>query len=173
MRKYWLLCSWVGPLVLALAVAGVRSAEDEKLDDAGFVKKVSSACMGELKVGEMALQKANDAKVKSFAQRIVDDHNRASKDLEELASRKGWTLSKTIDDKCQKELDRLSSMTAQGFDRAFIESQIKGHEEAIKLFEHESKSGEDPALKEWASKALPTLREHLQMAKEIGEKKDR
>lgn len=173
MRKYWLLCSWVGPMVLALAVAGARSAEDEKLDDAGFVKKVSSACQGELKAGEMALQKANDAKVKSFAQRIIDDHNRAGKDLEELASRKGWTLSKTIDDRCQKELDRLSSMTAQGFDHAFIESQIKGHEEAIKLFEKESKSGQDADLKEWARKTLPTLREHLQQAKEIGEKKDR
>jgi putative membrane protein len=160
-------------MVLALAVAGVRSAEDEKLDDAGFVKKVSSACMGELKAGEMALQKGNDAKVKSFAQRIIDDHNKASKDLEELASRKGWTLSKTIDDKCQKELDRLSSMTAQGFDQAFVEGQIKGHEEAIKLFEKESKSGQDADLKEWATKTLPTLREHLQQAKEIGEKKDR
>jgi putative membrane protein len=173
MRRFCLTCSLVGPMVLALAVAGVRAAEDEKLDDAAFVKKVSGACLGELKGAEMALQKASDAKVKSFAQRIIDDHAKASKDLEELASRKGWTVSKTVDEKCQRELDKLASVTAQSFDRQYMEGQIKGHEEAIKLFDREAKSGQDADLKEWASKTLPTLKEHLQMAKDASEKKDR
>jgi putative membrane protein len=173
MRRFCLACGLVGPMVLALAVAGVRAAEDEKLDDAGFVKKVSGACLGEVKGAEMALQKASDAKVKSFAQRIIDDHNRADKDLQELASRKGWTVSKTVDEKCQKELDKLASITAQAFDRIYMEGQIKGHEEAIKLFENEAKNGQDADLKNWASKTLPTLKEHLQMAKDASEKKDR
>jgi len=160
-------------MVLALVVAGVRAAEDEKLDDAGFVKKVTAAGMGEVKAAEMALQKASDAKVKSFAQRIIDDHQKANKELEELASRKGWMVSKTVDEKCQKELDKLASVTAQSFDRIYMEGQIKGHEEAIKCHENEAKNGQDADLKNWASKTLPTLKEHLEMAKQAGEKKDR
>jgi putative membrane protein len=160
-------------MVLALVVAGVRAADDEKLDDAGFVKKVSGACLGEVKAAEMALQKASDAKVKSFAQRIIDDHQKADKELEELASRKSWTVSKTVDEKCQKELDKLASITAQSFDRIYMEGQIRAHEEAIKAFENEAKNGQDADLKNWATKTLPTLREHLQMAKDASEKKDR
>jgi len=164
--------SWIGPLALALVVMGVRAA-DERIDDATFVKKACSAGLAEVKAGEMALQKAHEAKVKNFAQRMIDDHSKANRQLEELASRKGWTLSKTIDDKCQKDIDKLSGATAQEFDRMYMEGQLKAHEEAVKLFQHEADAGQDADLKSWANKTLPTLREHLQMAKDAGEKRDR
>ncbi|HEV8062738.1 MAG TPA: DUF4142 domain-containing protein [Gemmataceae bacterium] len=173
MRSYYLSLSWVGPLAVALAVVGARAADDERIDDSAFVKKASSAGMAEVKAGEMALQKANDAKIKAFAQRMIDDHTKANRELEDLATRKGWTLPKTIDEKSQKELDSLASTTAQEFDRTYMEGQLKAHEAAVKLFENESRSGQDAALKSWAGKTLPTLQEHLQMAKEACQKKDR
>lgn len=165
--------SWVGPLALALLAMGVRAADDERIDDAAFVKKACSAGMAEVKAGDLALQKAHEAKVKNFAQRIVDDHTKANRQLEELASRKGWVLPKTIDDHCQKEIDKLSGATAQEFDRMYLQGQLKAHEAAVKLFQHEAQSGQDADLKAWASKTLPTLREHLQMAKDASEGKDR
>jgi putative membrane protein len=164
---------WVGLLTLGLTAVGARAADDARINDSAFVRKASGAGIAEIKAGEIATQRANDAKVKAFAQRVIDDHTRANKELERLASRKGWTLSNTIDEKCQKELDKLSSTTAQEFDRTYMEGQLKAHEEAVKLFQSESENGQDADLKAWAGKILPTLREHLQMAKEACEKKDR
>jgi putative membrane protein len=41
------------------------------------------------------------------------------------------------------------------------------HEEAIALFSNEARFGQDDALKNWAAKTLPTLREHLNMARRL------
>jgi len=159
----------IAPVALAIMTLGSSGAVDERVDDSTFVKKACSAGMTEVKAGEMAIQKATDAKVKSFARRMIEDHSKANKELEALVTRKGWTASKTIDEQCQKELDKLSATDGKGFDRVYMENQLKAHEEAVKLFQKESESGQDPDLKAWAAKTLPTLQEHLRMAKETHE----
>ena len=169
MHSMGVLCSF-GLVGFALAL---HAADDQKLNDATFVTKASSAGMAEVKAGELALQKTNNATIKSFAQKLIKDHKQANKELQTLAGRKGWALSKNIDDECQRELDKLASATAQEFDRTYLEVQLKAHESAVKLFQAEAEAGQDGSLKIWAGKTLPTLRDHLQMAKELSEHKDR
>ncbi len=160
---------WIGLVVLGLVGAVSRADDDKPMDDATFVKKASCGGMAEVKAAETALQKASDANVKQFAQRVVDDHAKANRELEDLASRKGWKVEKTIEEKHQKELDKLNGMSGQEFDKAYMDCQLKAHEEAVKLFKQESKSGQDPDLKAWATKTLPTLEEHLRLAQSASE----
>jgi putative membrane protein len=174
MRSVCARSAWLSLVIVGLVGGTAIRADDEKpISDSEFVKKVSCAGMAEVKAGEIAMQKANDPKVKELAQKVIDEHTKANKELEELASRKGWTVEKAIEDKHQKEIDRLSNMSGQEFDKAFADCQVKAHEEAVKLFENESRSGQDADLKSWAAKTLPTLREHLELAKNLPEKKDR
>jgi putative membrane protein len=44
---------------------------------------------------------------------------------------------------------------------------VSGHKDAVSLFERYSKSGDNPKLKDWAGKTLPTLRHHLEMAQDL------
>jgi putative membrane protein len=44
---------------------------------------------------------------------------------------------------------------------------VRDHEKDVAEFQKESTSGSNPALKEFASKTLPTLQSHLQLAKEM------
>jgi len=44
---------------------------------------------------------------------------------------------------------------------------VKDHEEAVSLFDEEAKTGKDPELKAFAAKTLPTLKDHLKMAKAL------
>ena len=44
---------------------------------------------------------------------------------------------------------------------------MSGHKDAVSLFERYSKSGDNPKLKDWAGKTLPTLRHHLEMAEDL------
>jgi putative membrane protein len=129
--------------------------------------------MAEVKAGELALQKTTDSRVRSFAQRMIKDHRKANKELESLATRKGLPMPSRLDDECQRQIDKLSSATAQDFDRLYMDSQLKAHQEAVKLFQTESRDGQDDALKNWAGKTLPTLQEHLQLAKQLTDRKDR
>ena len=43
---------------------------------------------------------------------------------------------------------------------------VKDHKDDIDLFEKEADKGNDPELKAWAAKTLPTLKHHLQMAED-------
>ena len=46
-------------------------------------------------------------------------------------------------------------------------SMVEDHEKDVKAFEQEAQSGQDPEVKAWAAKQLPTLREHLSQAKSV------
>jgi len=66
---------------------------------------------------------------------------------------------------------KLSGKTGAEFDRAFLHEAISHHEKDVALFEKESTSGSDPELKAFAAKTLPTLRQHLQTARSLGQQK--
>ncbi len=44
---------------------------------------------------------------------------------------------------------------------------VADHQKAVALFTKESTNGKDPELKAFATKTLPTLKEHLEMAKKL------
>ncbi len=67
----------------------------------------------------------------------------------------------------QAMVDRLSKLSGAEFDRAYMQQQMKDHEKAVELFQKQADKGKDQELKDWASKTLPTLREHHRMVREI------
>ncbi|MGI8757603.1 MAG: DUF4142 domain-containing protein, partial [Acidimicrobiales bacterium] len=54
------------------------------------------------------------------------------------------------------------------FNKMYVENAgLEDHQKTIDLFQKEADSGKDPALKAFAMKTLPTLKEHLQMAQSL------
>jgi len=51
-----------------------------------------------------------------------------------------------------------------------MHDMVEDHEKDVKEFEKASKSAQDPDLKAWAAKTLPTLQGHLKMAKDTDKK---
>lgn len=69
-----------------------------------------------------------------------------------------------------KQHDKLSKLSGADFDREYMSLMVKDHTKDVKEFEDASTKAKDADLKAWASKTLPTLREHLQMARDINGK---
>jgi putative membrane protein len=67
----------------------------------------------------------------------------------------------------QKMADKLSKLSGADFDRAYMKHMVDDHVKDVAMFEKEAKNGKDADLKAWANKTLPTLREHLQMARDV------
>jgi putative membrane protein len=42
---------------------------------------------------------------------------------------------------------------------------VQDHEQSSSLFAKEATSGDDPDIKKWAAKTLPTVKQHLALAK--------
>jgi putative membrane protein len=68
--------------------------------------------------------------------------------------------------------DRLSKQSGTGFDQHYMKHMIQDHEDDAALFETEARDGQDPDLKAFAAKTLPTIKEHLQMAKSLASTHD-
>ena len=135
--------------------------------DHDFVMDAAMGGLMEVELGRIAAQKGMSDAVKQFGQRMVDDHSKANEKLMSLASSKGMTLPTALDEKHQKDVTKLSAMSGAEFDRAYSRMMLSDHNKDVKEFEKQSTKGGDADLKAFASKTLPTLQEHLQMAKAL------
>jgi putative membrane protein len=134
-----------------------------------FVKKAAQSGMAEVKMGELAAQKAESSSVKQFGDRLAKDHQQANDKLKKIAEQKGITLSEETKGKHAKTLEHLGSLSGAEFDQAFIKHAVEDHEKGIREFEKHAREGEDPAIRSFASEVVPTLREHLRIAKMLQE----
>jgi putative membrane protein len=135
--------------------------------DRNFIMAAARGGMAEVKLSQLAADRATNDAVKQFAQRIVQDHGKANDELAQLAQQKGLTMPKDMDATHQKVMTQLSQLSGAAFDRAYMQNMVKDHEKVVAAFEREASRGADPDVRAWATKTLPTLREHLQMARGI------
>ena len=100
---------------------------------------------------------------------MVTDHQKTSSELKSLidGGKVKAKLPTALDSTHQKMLDDLKAKDGKDFDQAYDQSQLKGHQDAVALFESYAKAGEVPELKQWAAKTLPHLKEHLSMAQKL------
>jgi putative membrane protein len=134
--------------------------------DQTWVTKVAKGGMAEVELGKLATEKAASDEVKKFGQRMVDDHSKANEELKTLAQNKKITLPTDVDAKEKALHDRLMKLSGPEFDRAYMRAMLTDHREDVAEFRKEARSGNDPDVKAWAAKTLPTLEEHLKLAEQ-------
>jgi len=66
--------------------------------------------------------------------------------------------------------DHLSTLSGAAFDKAYMDYMVTDHENAVALFWKEASGDKDADTKDWASKTLSTLQEHLAKAREVAGK---
>ena len=153
---------------LIMAFGTFALAEDAKpttktLTDSEFVKKAASGGMFEVESSKIALKSATDPELKKFAETMIKDHTKANMELKSIAAKCEIDVPSDMLPPQQKALDKVMAAKGDNFDKVYTETQLKGHEETIALFEEAAKSLKDPALKMFAEKTLPTLKSHLEM----------
>ncbi|MBV8808254.1 MAG: DUF4142 domain-containing protein [Acidobacteriaceae bacterium] len=133
--------------------------------DTQFVLKAAQGGLAEVKLGQLAVEKAGNADVKAFGQKMIDDHTKANDQLKSIADQQGMTLPTTMNAKDQAFYDKLSKESAAEFDKKYMSSMVKDHEEDVKEFKKEADKGKNPQLKQFAAQTTPILQSHLEMAK--------
>src|SRR5438270_12237616 len=86
-----------------------------------FIRKAAGGGLGEVKLGQLAEQKATNPEVKRFARRMIEDHAKANGMLKAALSLPGVTAPSTIAAEAQQAYDRLSRLSGREFDRAYVE----------------------------------------------------
>jgi len=135
--------------------------------DKKFMREAAEGGMAEVELGKLATEKASSQDVKQFGQRMVDDHSKANDQLKQVAQNEGIKLPTTLSPAEKAEKERLSKLSGERFDQAYMALMRKDHTKDVSDFRMESKSGHDPEVKNFASQTLPTLEDHLKQAESI------
>jgi putative membrane protein len=146
------------------------AATMEKVDTASFFKMVASSNEFEIQSSQLAEKSNASDETKKFAAQMVADHTKAGQEFKaalEKVDQTAATAAPALQPKEQKALDALKAASADAFEEQYIAAQVMAHDEAVALFSNYAQNGDDPALKEFAKKTLPTLEMHQEHVKEL------
>lgn len=136
--------------------------------DREFFALAASSDMLEMETGRLALDKSQNAKVRAFAQKMIDDHLQASENLRQVVSSNGATPPASMSPAHAAHLQKLQGLSGAEFDREYAaQIGVAGHQEAIALFERASREAANADVRALAEKSLPGKREHLTLAQTL------
>lgn len=151
----------------ALLVFSAQAKADAPPADKAFANKAAAGGLAEVELGRLAEQNAGSANVKAFGQRMVTDHSQANAELMAIAKAQSLILPTTPDADVRSTMSSLKAQKGTSFDKAYVSDMVRDHQQDVADFEKEAAAGQDPALKGFAQKYLPVLKQHLSMAESL------
>jgi len=126
----------------------------------------------EIDAGKLAKEKATAPEVRSFASHMVSEHERMMEDMKQLARRMDVqpqkpALAFTLNASHQDAMEELRDKSGSDFDKAYIEYQVKMHEQAIDLIRNGADEADNFSLKKHLRETRPELQNHLASAESI------
>lgn len=126
-----------------------------------------------LDMSQMALDKAQNAKVKSLAQRIIDDQKEEINELKKMRKRVDADASKAVNRKLPgmmpMDMQKLESATGNNFDRMFLDMMLKHHKGAIEMSQAELEQGNNSEAKAKAKIILDKQTKEIAEMKQLRE----
>ncbi|GAA4017206.1 DUF4142 domain-containing protein [Hymenobacter fastidiosus] len=158
-------------------VAEARFQNEKRIGDEDITKKqerdaefmVDAASDGQLEVelGKLARQKAATPAVRSFGQHMMTQHAEVNQALRALAEQKGLSLPAGLGEEQQKAYQELAALTGLEFDKKYLDLMVDDHANDVDAFDDMSEDAYDGDIRGLAAKYLPTLKEHLDLAKKV------
>jgi putative membrane protein len=142
----------------AAAAVTVNSPEE-------FARMAAQSNMMEIETSQLALKNSKNADIQAFAQQMVDDHTSAGKQMQEAAAKDKVKVPSKLNKDHRQMLDKLGKASGADFDKQYSQMQVQAHEQAVALFT--SWSQQKGALADLAKTMLPTLQQHLEMARRL------
>ena len=146
---------------------GITARSQTRIGDEEFAKKAAQGGMAEVKLGQLAEEKAQSPEVKKFGKRMVEDHTKASDELKQAAMKDNINLPSEPDPKDEAKYEQLSKLSGTEFDKAYAREMVRDHEKDVSEFRREATGGQKPEIKKFAAETLPTLQSHLKEARQM------
>lgn len=146
--------------------------EDNEImeEDSEYLVDAAKANMMQVELGNMVKEKATHQDVKDFAEMMAEQHSDASKKIEEFAARLHVTLPTATGADTKDAIEKLMEKKGLELDKEYIDMMVSKHEAIIDEMEEASNDAKNQEIKMWASDALPSIKMHLEKAKNIQEK---
>lgn len=145
--------------------AGVKVSVPSTAD---FLKKAAVGNKFEIDSSKLALDKSKSEAVRTFANMMIKDHGEAAVKMRAAVTEAQLSApADALDARHKQTLDDLSTKDGSAFDKAYVEAQLKGHEETVALFQAYANVGDNARIKRFAKDLLPTLQMHLEHVRKL------
>lgn len=142
-------------------------AQTAKTEAQSFLEKTAEGQQIEISLGQLAVQRAVNERVKDFGQQMVEEHKKGSQQIEQLAMKGGVKLSPGLSEEHKQKVNELSHLSGHAFDRAYINYILEDHEIIVDEFQRCVKTMQDQDIKQWIVSTLPALRTHREQALKV------
>jgi putative membrane protein len=166
MNRIWtkVALSAVAATVMMLPVRSYSQATD---DDKKFLANVSQAGVNEIKLSQLAEEKASDPRVKEFAHKMVTEHTALGKSLQPYADNWGVPPAIDLDDSHKSDYEKLNGLSGKDFDKEYIADMVSDHDKAESLFKSEIKDTKDMKFRATVQSGYSHVVAHYNMAKSL------
>jgi putative membrane protein len=143
--------------------AGAPTVGVPPMEPREFVAAAVQAGMMEVEAAKLAMNASKTDAVKTFADRMLTDHQMANQELATIAMKKRIPVPMELDPEHAKALKALHAKSAKEFDDAYAAQMVEDHQQVIKLFEP-NVANPDGELAAYVAKTLPVLKQHQQLS---------
>ena len=149
------------------AAASAKPLDPQQFEERRFLREAAAANRFQAEAGRVALLKSSDAAVRALAAALVNQQSTSGNDLLWLLHERGMAAP-MLENAQRKTLNRLGRLKGRTFDREFIDQVgLHSQESAIGAYERASVTVDDPAIKGWIERTLPSLRSQVASAERI------
>ncbi|HEY1382233.1 MAG TPA: DUF4142 domain-containing protein [Dongiaceae bacterium] len=133
--------------------------------DASFSADALASSAVEIELARIAIVRAQSPDVRAFARQMLTDHRDLAIRLDDFALMRGYVIPWQVPSEDANAIERLRTIDTASFDRAYMDQMVTSHQAAVARFESQAASGRETAS--IANEALPTVRHHLEMARDL------
>jgi putative membrane protein len=141
------------------------------MQDKMFLRKAAEGGIAEVKLGQLAAQKASSDDVKDFGQKMVDDHTKLNLEIAQVADSMGVMLPKSMNKEDQAEYDKLNALSGNDFEVEYLSFMVKDHHKDLHEFRMEAAGPTDPTLHNEVVKAQNVIHDHTVMVDKLARAK--
>jgi putative membrane protein len=99
-----------------------------------FLTRASNSNLFAIEESRLALDRSGDSQVKTFARRLVEDHESAEAELKAASEGSGAAVPTALDEEHQARLTALRGRSGTDFDKAYVADQGENHSPALTLY---------------------------------------
>jgi putative membrane protein len=128
-----------------------------------FIASTIKANIGEIKLAQLAQDKATTPDLKKLGAMMVHDHTQMLNELKGMAASKQVAIDSSANDVTKAALQNLSALQGKDFDAKWTEQMLQLHENAAEELKTMQTTTSDTTVKQWLTKTLPVIEQHRDM----------
>jgi putative membrane protein len=129
-----------------------------------FLVEAAEISYREIELGKLAQNDGGSANIREMGKMMETDHSELIKELKKLANRKLITIPEESSSRTEEIKNDLGNKAGNDFDKHYCDLMVDGQKEAIKKYKSASEDIADIDIKNYATKSLTLLRNHLDHA---------